>query len=137
MGDMACAASALAVSGRDVDQHIDRRDVVPVWRIRKVGKQHPVSRNINQTAGVRIIEMMMMRCVGIKDTVLVMDGDPPQQAGIGKLVQRIIDGATGHLHAGIADFAGKAIGGNVAMTAVEQQSGNCQSLLRRSEAGVS
>ena len=62
--------------------------------------------------------MMMVRSVGIKDTVLVMDRDPPQQAGIGKLVQRIIDGAAGHLHAGITDFAGKTIGGNMAMTSV-------------------
>ena len=77
-----------------MNQHIDRRDVVPVGRIWKVGKQHPVSRNIDQTVGVCIIEMMMVRCVGIKDTVLVMDRDPTQQAGIGKLVQRIIDGAT-------------------------------------------
>ena len=120
-----------------MNQHIDRRDVVPVGRIRKVGKQHPVSRNIDQTVGVRIIEMMMVRCVGIKDTVLVMGRDPPQQAGIGKLVQRIIDGAAGHLHAGIADFAGKTIGGNMAMTSVEQQSGNGQPLLRRTESGVS
>lgn len=120
-----------------MNQYIDRRDVVPVGRIRKVGKQHPVSRNIDQTVGVRIIEMMMVRRVGIKDTVLVMNRDPPQQAGIGKLVQRIIDGAAGHLHAGIADFAGKTIGGNMAMTSVEQQSGNGQSLLRRTESGVS
>ena len=133
----ALAVSALAVSGRDMDQHIDRRDVVPFGRIRKVGKQHTVSRNIDQTVGVGIIEMMMVRCVGIKDTMLVMDSDSPQQAGIGKLVQRIIDGATGHLHAGITDFAGKTIGGNMAMTSVEQQSGNCQPLLRRTESGVS
>jgi len=132
-----CAASALAVFRRDVNQHIDRRDFVPVGRIWKVGKQHLISRNIDQTVGVRIIEMMMVRCVGIKDTVLVMDGDPPQQAGIGKLVQRIIDGATGHLHAGIANFAGKTIGGNMTMTPVKQQSGNCQPLLRRTESGVS
>ena len=130
------ATAESAAFGRDMNQHIDRRDVVPVGRIRKVGKQHPVSRNIDQTVGVRIIEMMMVRCVGIKDTVLVMDRNPPQQAGIGKLVQRILDGAAGHLHAGIADFAGKTIGGNMARTSVEQQSGNGQPLFRRTESGV-
>ena len=120
-----------------MNQHIDRRNVVPVGRIRKVGKQHPVSRNIDQTVGVRIIEMMMVQCVSIKDSVLVMDRDPPQQAGLGKLVQRIINGAAGHLHSSTADFAGKTIGGNMAMTSVKQQSGNGQPLLRRTESGVS
>ena len=43
----ACAIAESAAFGRDMNQHIDRRDVVPVGRIRKVGKQHPVSRNIN------------------------------------------------------------------------------------------
>ena len=132
-----CAASALAVFRRDVNQHIDRRDFVPVGRIWKVGKQHLISRNIDQTVGVRFVEMMMVRCVSIENTILVMDGDPSQQADIGKLVQCIIDCATCHLHAGITDFTSKTIGGNMTMTPVKQQSGNCQPLLRRTKSGVS
>ena len=73
---------------------------------------------------------------GFMSTTGEPDG-PPQKAGISKLVQRIIDCTTGHLHTGIADFASKTIGGNMAMTPIKQQSGNCQPLLRRTESGVS
>ena len=53
-----------------MNQHIDRRDVVPVGRIRKVSKQHQVSRNIDQTVGVRIIEMMMVKVLMVQLLVL-------------------------------------------------------------------
>ena len=56
---------------------------MPLWCIRKVGKQHLVGRNVYQTVGFRIIEMMVVRCVGIENAVLVMNSDPAQQAGIG------------------------------------------------------
>ena len=58
-----------------MDQHVHRSDVMPLWCIWKVGKQHLVGRNVYQTVSFRIIEMMVVRCVGIENAVLVMNSD--------------------------------------------------------------
>ena len=117
-------------------QYIDSVDAVPVRRIRQAGKLHQTGRNIEQLIILGIIEMVMMIGVGIEHAVLIMDRHPPQQAGIGELVQCVIDGAKRHLDAGVLDLACQAVCRYMPMTAIKQQCGKCKTLARRAQASV-
>ena len=73
---------------------------------------------------VGIIEVMVMVGVGVEHAVFVMDGDAPKQTGLGELVQRIVDGAAGHVRSGLPDFAGKPVGGHMPVTTVKKKPGD-------------
>ena len=104
-------------------------------RARKIGQRHLVGRNVDQLVAVGIIEVMVMVGVGVEHAVFVMDGDAPKQTGLGELVQRIVDGAAGHMRSGLPDFAGKPVGGHMPVTTVKKKPGDQQPLTGRAQPG--
>ena len=118
------AAARSVVTRGDVDQHVYGTYVMAFGRARKIGQRHLVGRNVDQLVAVGIIEVMVMVGVGVKDAVLVMDGDAPKQTGLGELVQRIVDGAASHMRSGLPDFAGKPVGGHMSVTTVKKKPGD-------------
>ena len=99
-------------------------------------QRHSVCGNVDQLVAIGVIEMMMMIGVRIEDTMLIVDGDPPQQTGAGELVERVVDGATRHVGSGIANLSGEAFGGHMTVTAVKKQLGNHQTLARWAQPGM-
>ena len=124
------------VLGGDVDHHIHRCDLMPLGRAGKGCKKHLVGRNVDQLIGFGIIEMMVMLGVGVEHAVFVVNRHPPKKAGLGELVQRVVHGATSHMHAGVADFTGQPVCGHMAMPSVKQKTGDGQPLARRPQPGV-
>ena len=104
---------------------------MPFRRAGKRGQRDRIGRNVDQLVAFGIIEMMVVFGVGVEHTVFIMHSNAPQQSDLGELVQRVVDGATCHMRAGITNFAGQTVGGDMAVTAIKQQLGNQQSLTRR------
>jgi len=107
-----------------------------IRRAGKRGQRDRVSRDIDQLVTFGVIEVMMMFGVGIENAVLIMDGDAPQQAGLGELVQRVVDSTASHMRSGVTNLAGKAFSGHMAVPSIKQQFANQQSLTRRPQAGI-
>ena len=124
------------VFGGDVDQHVDRRDIMPLRSAGKRRQKHVLGRNIDQLVGLGIIEMMVMVGVGVEHAVFIVNRYPAEQAGIGELVQRVVDGAACHMHAGIANFACQPVSRDMTVAPVKQQTGDGQPLAGRAQAGV-
>ena len=80
-----------------------------VRRIWQPVQNYVICWDINQAVGTWIIKMMVMLNIGVKQTVFVTYGHPPQQASIGKLVQRVIDSTICHLYVGLTDFRAQTL----------------------------
>jgi len=105
-------------------------------RARKRSQKHVFCRNIDQLVRLGIIEMMVMVGVGIEHAVFVVNGYPAKKTGICKLVQRVVDSPTRHMHAGVTDFASQTICGHMAMATIKQQPGNGNALPGGPQASV-
>ena len=79
--------------GLYVDHHVDRLNIMSVRSFRNFGKNHLIGRYVKKLISVAIVEMMMMSNIRIKEAVFIVNGDTPQQARLGKLIERIVNRA--------------------------------------------
>ena len=126
------AGSALLAQPHD---HVDAGNLVA---IRHVGhlRQHEVRvRNVDQLVIVLEIEVVMGRHVGVEIGLGAVDADLAQQAGIGQLVERVVDGRQRHRNLGQRGFLVQHFSGQVAGTLAEQQPAQRHALPGRPETG--
>ena len=117
----------------DVNSYINGLDFVAMRCIGQPAQKNVICRNINQTVGIGVIKVMMMLNICVKQTIFIMNGHPPQQASIGKLVQRVIYGTICHLYAGLTDFRAQTLSRHMPVTSIEKQSGNGNTLACRAQ----
>lgn len=91
--------------GLYVDHHVDRLNIMSVRSFRNFGKNHLIGRYVKKLIGIAIIEMMMMRNIRIKKAVFIVNGDTPQQARLGKLIERIVNRANSDLQSAGSYFS--------------------------------
>ena len=78
----------------------------------------------------------MVRRVGVEIRLCALDGEDAQQACLGELVQRVVDGGQRNRHAGAQRFLVQLFGREVAVALGEQKLGQCNALTRRPQAGI-
>src|SRR5487761_1117367 len=91
--------------------------------------------DILQFAGRLAEEMMMVGRVGVEIRAPGLDHGLAQQAYLGKLVQRVINGSERYLYARSERFAVQILRGHVSIAAFEKKPGERQTLTGRPEAG--
>jgi len=91
--------------GLYVDHHVDRLNIMSVRSFRNFGKNHLIGRYVKKLISVAIVEMMMMSNIRIKEAVFIVNGDTPQQARLGKLIERIVNRANSDLQSAGSYFS--------------------------------
>jgi hypothetical protein len=80
--------------------------------------------------------MMVGRGIGIEIRLRSFDRHLAQQADLGELVQRVVDGGQRHRHLGAGRLFVKHFGGEVAVALAEQQPAERHALARRPQADL-
>ncbi len=112
----------------DVNNHINASNIVIIRCLWQARQHHMIRRNINQPVIRRVIKMMMVCRVGIKQAIFIMHRYPPQKPSIGKLVQCIIHRTTSHMQSSGVNFSGQAFGGYMSVPAIKQKTSNGDAL---------
>src|SRR5690606_21746920 len=81
-------------------------------------------------------EMMMVRRVGVEICLRALDGEDAQQAGLGELMQRVVDSREGNGDAGGDCFLVKLLGGKMPIPFREKKLGKRHALACRAQARV-
>lgn len=77
---------------------------MPLRGVGQIGEHHMIRRYIEQLIRLCIIEVMVVIYVGIKEAMLVMQCHTPQQSGVRKLVEGIINRAISNMDPNSPDF---------------------------------
>ena len=91
--------------------------------------------NVDQLVVVFEIEVVMRRHVGIEIGLGAVDADLAQQARIGQLIERVVDGRERHRNLGESGFLVQHFRGEVASSLAEQKPPKRHPLTGRAQAG--
>ena len=91
--------------------------------------------NVDQLVIVLEIEVVMRGDVGVEIGLGAVDADLAQQAGIGQLVERVVDGGERHRNLGEGRFLVEHFRGEMARALAEQQPAQRHALPGRPQAG--
>ena len=91
--------------------------------------------NVDQLVVVFEIEVVMRRHVGVEIGLGAVDADLAQQAGIGQLIERVVDGGERHRNLGQGGFLVEHFRGEMARALAEQQPAQRHALAGRTQTG--
>ena len=77
---------------------------MPSGGVRDAVNSDRVSRNVHELAVLFDEEVVVVRRVGVEIGLAAVDRELAQKAGLGELMQRIVDGGERHLLAGCRSF---------------------------------
>src|SRR6202163_3580042 len=101
--------------------HVDPGDLVALGHFRHLLQHQMWIRNVDQFVVVFEIEVVMRGHVGVEIGLGAVDADLAQQASIGQLVERVVDGRERHRDLGEGCFLVKHFRGEMACALAEQQ----------------
>ncbi len=81
-------------------------------------------------------EVVVIAHIGVEIGPRAIDRELAQEACLGELVQRVVDGGERHRHAGLDRLGVQPLGGHVPVALREQELAERQALLRRTQAGA-
>ena len=100
--------------------HVDTRDLVAGRRGRHAIERDLRIGNVDQRVLALDEEMMMIRHVGVEIGLRAVDRDLAQQADIGELVQRVVDGRERDRDLGLGGLLVQHLGGEMPVALGEQ-----------------
>src|SRR6266545_1468182 len=126
-------SAALAAQPHD---HVDAGDLVAFRRRRRLADDRVGIRNVEQRVLALDEEVMVLGIVGVEIGLGAVDRDLAQEAHVGELVQRVVDGRQRHRHLGLGGFLVEHLGGDVPVALAEQNPAERHALAGRTQAHI-
>src|SRR6185312_9548177 len=116
--------------------HVDAGDLVAFRRCRGLADDHVGPRDVEHLVRAFDEEVVMRRDVGIEVGLGAVDRDLAQQADLGELVQRVVDGGERHRHLGAGRLLVEHLGGQMPVALAEQDPAERHALAGRTQADL-